>query len=397
MKYSFEDALFSSIEGVCRKVGSFSVDTDRTTITGYARMREFVKRAQDFGQQKTRNLDVLKSILSEWQDIMASGMVVFKDIEDVDPAHPAVHKPTETKPETTKPADVKPKEISKPSTSTKPAETAKPAEPAKPEEKPVEEPAKPKPVPRLIPFEDRNKEIEKPIDWIPDIPSNKYLIRKRGDKVTIINRATNKPAPIQVTSEGPKVKLTGLVKPGRRNPTTREVLIRDLTQRAFPTMPKPDQIDTTGTGKVHLEDVSVPFDLKAMTVKPKLTVRMEDITDEYVYIDFVKGIQKDKYKVNKHGDVFNTMTSRKITIGKASNSDVPRVSLNNSYFAKGEGWGHGQCRTKQYNLMHILIIAFLCKEKVDIDILTGRKLRKLDESKPWALDNIDLEEYEDVL
>ena len=380
MKYSFEDALFSSIEGVCRKVGSFSVDTDRTTITGYSRMREFVKRAQDFAQQKTRDLDVLKNILLEWQDIMASGMVVFKDIEDVDPAHPAIHKPTETKPEPkTKPAEVQPKET------------------AKPEEKPVEEPVKSKPVPRLIPFEDHNKEIEKPIDWIPDIPSNKYLIRKRGDKVTIINRATNKPAPIQVTSEGSKVKLTGLVKPGRRNPTTREVLIRDLTQRAFPTMPKQDKIDTTGTGKIHLEDVSVPFDLKSMSARPKLTVRMEDITDEYVYIDFVKGIQKDKYKVNKHGEVFNTTTSRKITIGKASKNDVPRVSLNNSYFAKGEGWGHGQCSAKQYNLMHILIIAFLCKEKVDIDILTGRKLRKLDESKPWTLDNIDLEEYEDVL
>lgn len=416
--YSIIEKLENVIDAV-RSICDHKMDPDRTTVTGYLMVQGFFRHLWKFDDAE------LRQIIEEANAIKNSGAVFFQD-EPAD-EKPAVvplpefldtlgktveDKPTEDdKPEEGNPAEEKPEEAKPVEKPMNPAahrmmldatrkemqkpEEEKPEDPASGEDKPADEvyqdePVPTPPIPKIVPVLDE----ERAIDWVHNIPNDKYLIRKSGK---VINRYNGKIVfPIQ-TSMGPSIRLVGNQRAERRNPSVQNILLRDLMQHAFPVMPKKEDVSPTESGRLHLEDVTRPFmGLSNPAADVKFVVNMDDITDAFVFIDFVPGIQPDKYMINKHGIIINKYTNNRVatTINK---SGIYYVNINNSLHGRGEGYGHGMSSFRRVSVPKLLICAFLCKEKITFDRIAGRKTSLIDPKKGCTLDNIDLTEYEDVL
>ena len=417
--FSIIEKLQNVIDAV-KDICDHKMDPDRTTVTGYLMVQGFFRHLWKFDDAE------LRQIIEEANAIKNSGAVFFQDeptdekptivplpefldtvgkpIEEDKPTEddkPEEGNPTEAKPEEEKPAekpmnpaahrmmlDAARKEMQAP-------EEEKPEAPATGEDKPTDEvyqdePIPAPPIPKIVPVLDE----ERAIDWVHNIPNDKYLIRKSGK---VINRYNGKQVfPIQ-TGMGPSIRLVGNRRAERQNPTVQNILLRDLMQHAFPVIPKKEDVEPTESGRLHIEDVTRPFmGLSDPDAGVKFVVNMDEITDEFVFIDFVPGIQPDKYVINKHGIVINKYTNNRV-ISTNNKSGIAHVNINNSLHGRGEGYGHGMASFKRVSVAKLLICAFLCKEKITIDKIAGRRVSLIDPKKPCTLDNINLEEYEDVL
>lgn len=381
-------------------------DPDRTTITGYSELKRLVDQCHSLINESVTLKNKITEVEAKLSDLVATGAVVFKSDTR------STTGTDETEPvETEEPVDDSDDESDEPVDSD--VDDVEPeSEPETIQEpEPEDEPEKPEP--KLVQIPDDGK----PINWVPIIPTDKYMILKSGK---VINRYTGKPVFPIPAGDGMYIKLVGNTRMGRQNPTVVKIKLMTLMNSAFPELMRAPI--KTGTGRVSIESVTKPVtiddDNATATPSPEPTpapaptsttetgftphpciVNMDTITDEWMYIDFIDGIPTDKYKINKHLRVVNTYTSQ--SVGRSERSGVLKCILNSSKFGRGENKGYGVSEYVAVNLTTVGIVRFLTKTDVKLDELykklVGRRLVKLDATKPWALDNVDLHIVEDVL
>jgi hypothetical protein len=379
-------------------------DPDRTTITGYSELKKLVDQCHSLINESVTLKNKITEVEAKLSDLVATGAVVFKS---------DTHSTTETEEtepvETEEPVDDFDDESDEPVDSDVDNDEEPESEPETIQEPEPEDESKPEP--KLIPIPDDGK----PINWVPIIPTDKYMVLKSGK---VINRYTGKPVFPIPAGDGMYIKLVGNTRTGRQNPTVVKIKLTTLMNSAFPEMMRAPI--KTGTGRVSIESVTKPVTIdddnatatpspapapaptsttESGFTPPPCIVNMDTIGDDWRYIDFIDGIPTDKYKINKHLRVVNTYTNR--SVGRSERRGVLKCNLNSSRFGRGENKGYGVSGCVAVNLTTVGIIRFLTKTDLPLDELykklVGRRLVKLDATKPWALDNVDLHIVEDVL
>ena len=374
-------------------------DPDRTTITGYSELKKLVDQCHSLINESVVLKNKITEVEAKLSDLVATGAVVFKSTHSSEEIVPV---------ETEELVDDSDDESDEPVDSDVDDEEPELEPETIPEPEPEDE-EESKPEPKLVQIPDDGK----PINWVPIIPTDKYMILKSGK---VINRYTGKPVFPIPAGDGMYIKLVGNTRMGRQNPTVVKIKLTTLMNSAFPELMRAPI--KTGTGRVSIESVTKPVTIdddnttsaptptpsptpttESVFTQPPCSVNMDMIGDDWRYIDFIDGIPTDKYKVNKHLRVVNTYTGRSVVVRE--HKGVLKCALNSSRFGRGEGGGYGVSDYFGVNLMTVGIVRFLVKTDVKLNELyknlVGRRLSKLDATKPWALDNVDLHTVEDVL
>lgn len=232
------------------------------------------------------------------------------------------------------------------------------------------------------------------ITWLPNIPTDKYEISSRGK----VRNSRNKGPILPFMRNGALcVRLTGIVRPGKKNACQLVVPIVELAKYVVDVIkggkepPKPVEkprnkdgeiIRKTPSGRYRLEDLSVPMKPLAPPVpvddEPEVS---EDGYPEFAKLDFLPTILPDKYIIYKDGRVKNTKTDRILAIKDRHN-----------------GYGRycllGDCSRVYRTIPWLLIVAFSQDRQKAIGILNNnQKPKLLDPAGPICLDNIDMNYY----
>lgn len=396
-------ALNNNVRDAFKHLGDHTIDPDETTISGYKRWTEFIKKHKtvwdetslgydldkltaEIEKLNTEYINKLGTILDEYS--AASVGVSFQDKKKetpkmtppttTDPKKPhLIHRDekSDESPIIMKKADVKPEPIPKKEEALSPAS-----------DKPIISPLNPC----------KLDKDAKPIDWVHSIPTTKYMIYPNGK---IINRY--RALPVYPYKHNGKwvVKLIGDTRPDRVNPTSLEFTVEELVKRAFPTLPKPEDVKPTANGRVRIEDVTTPLSKKTVEAESSKANTDEPAQSDSRFITCYPEIPFDKYLVSRDGRVFNKYSHSYLAlsdnVANPANKKNPHafayVSLNASKGGKGETRGDGPAIEVRANLAHILLCTFYYKKDTDPrKFLNGRKIRMIDPSKGWRIDNIDM-------
>jgi hypothetical protein len=155
--------------------------------------------------------------------------------------------------------------------------------------------------------ESENNDVEwVQITWLPNIPSDKYEISSKGK---VRNARNNGPILPFMRNGALCVRLTGIVRPGKKNAAQVIVPVAELTKYVIDVIKagkEPDKFVAkprkTKSGRYKLEDLSVPMKPLAPPVpvddEPEVS---EDGYPEFAKLDFLPTILPDKYIIYKDG------------------------------------------------------------------------------------------------
>lgn len=349
---------FDTLIKLLSDMDKWEVDPDQTTMTANKKFEDFKRLLS------AANLEQLSALCDELRTYSMEGKIKFTNLADAEPMPEMISKSDPE--ESIEPPIEEPLPV--------PKEEVKEADPPQMEE------------PKTTETEDEYI----PIDWIDKIPVDKYSIDPHGH---VRNNYGNAHPVLPFMKNGQMcVKLTGVVKAGKKNPMTTTVPINSLLEIVFrkmqaaaarkkwdteesapvkrSTAPKPVR-----PGRYRIEDLSVP--MKPLEPSPDDNSNKSGFPD-FARIDFVPMIPADKYIIYQNGDVVNTRTKNKLTLKK----DRRYCLIGDDGF-------------RAYRLMTSLLIAAFSKDRPKaISILNhNQKPRLIDEKGPIHLNNIQMDYY----
>lgn len=276
---------------------------------------------------------------------------------------------------------------------------------AEPEEELEHEPeeSEPEPIPTKPVEEKTEDELWIPIDWIDKIPVDKYSIDPHGH---IRNNRQNAPVLPFMKNGQLSVKLTGVIRAGKKNPVSTTVPINNLLEIVFRKMQQAakKKADTAELqkakaalsgiktpqrnfkGRYRLEDMTVPMKPLAPPVKDEPEkigpIPLAEGYPDFARIDFVPTVPPDKYIIYQDGSVVNKQTGRTLTI-KTSTSGQPRYCL------------LGEDNYRAYRTISYLLICAFAKDRAKAQAIlnSNMKPKLIDQNGPLHLSNIDMEYY----
>ena len=285
--------------------------------------------------------------------------------------------------------------------------------PSVPSESPVE-PVKTEPIAEPIkeditatpetPVVEETEDEWIPIDWIDKIPIDKYSIDPHGH---VRNNRQNGSAVLPFMKNGQlSVKLTGVIRAGKKNPMSTTVPINNLLEIVFRKMQaaakkkqsaadvktSPAQltekpIRPKANGRYRIEDLSVPMQPLAPPVKDEPEkigpIPLAEGYPDFARIDFVPMVPPDKYIIYQDGSVVNKQTGRTLTI-KTSTTGQPRYCL------------LGEDNYRAYRTIGYLLICAFARDRAKAQgvLNSNMKPRLINITGPLCLSNIDMDYYQ---
>ena len=281
-QYSMEEAILLTIEAI-RHIGDRKIDPDRTTISGYKYLTDFIRKTKS-----SKIVESLTELLNEYKELSNHG-ITFVDPEDQKDDE-ADSKKKKENPLTENTTASAPAEKKTETPSKKTPHLIKREESTEPENQESNTTKIVRPVPISEGFV--------AIDWLRNIPGDKYMINQKG---TVVNRYNGRNNYSFLTAGRLHVKLVG--EQSGKNQTSLTVALHELMSHAFPPEPKKENLQTTINGKYHIEDVTKPVDKSAISKKP---VAVDLTGDKPVFLDNpeeLKNRKPDKTDQEGHYDI----------------------------------------------------------------------------------------------